>query len=79
MGAEDLPDIDVDQVRQQLDEIRASLEPLITDGGGLGLKEVAVELGVTMTGKVGFIVAGAEAEASATITLTFARPELSDG
>jgi hypothetical protein len=41
---------------------------------GLPLKSVAIELGITVGGEVGFIVKGSF-EAAATITLTFERPE----
>jgi hypothetical protein len=72
-----------DAVTRQFGELRAEWDAMIDKiagladsadkrgpSGGLRLSELVVELGFTATGKLAFI---AEAEASASITLTFAR------
>lgn len=68
------PKIDVNAIRAQLEGIRDSLQPLMSGGsGGFGLSEVSLELGVSASGEVGFIVAKTDLELSASITLTFTR------
>ena len=79
-GQEDLveqriPHVDADTIRQQLETIRDAMAPVMTSGAaGLSLESVALELGITGSGEVGFIVAKGTVELAATITLTFARP-----
>jgi Trypsin-co-occurring domain 1 len=65
--------VDPKRIREQLEQIRDDLAPMMNGGAtGIPLKSVAVELGITVGGEVGFIVK-ATIEVGATITLTFER------
>jgi len=70
LGMDDLDRIDPEDLRHQLEEIRAALEPLLTpaDASRLGLTEITVGLTLGASGKILFI---AEGSVEATITLTF--------
>lgn len=72
----DVP-IDVESVREQVANIGSALAPLMEDEQRLPfvLNQVAVGLGISKTGKVGFILAGAEVTVEASITLVFERPQ----
>ena len=66
------PTVDTDDLRNQLAEIRDSLDPLLSgERTGLSLSEVTVGLTLSASGKVWFI---AEGSVEASITLTFTRP-----
>jgi hypothetical protein len=65
------PTIDTDDLREQLAEIRDSLDPLLSDSGrDLSLSSVDIALTLSASGKVLFIAEGA---VEASITLTFSR------
>jgi len=68
--------VDPARITAQLQEIRDALAPVMSaPDSGMPLKSVEIELGVTASGEVGFIVSKAALEVSATITFTFERPE----
>lgn len=69
-----LPTVSTDEIRRQVAEIQSSLAPLMEERTSMSLREVSVQLAISATGKVGFIVAGSELTVAASITLTFAQP-----
>jgi hypothetical protein len=72
-GADAVPKVDMDDLRDQLQEIRDSLDPLLSDSGrGLSLNDVEIALTLSASGKVLFI---AEGGVEASITLTFSRQQ----
>ncbi len=69
--------VDLDALRDQLQQIRDSLSPLLDDQGQtaadetpIGLQELELALSISLEGKVWFIAKGS---AEASITLTFGR------
>jgi hypothetical protein len=67
--------VDVSKLREQIETIRDGLSGLFSGpAGSLPLSSIAVELGITASGDVGFIVAKASVELSGKITVTFAHP-----
>jgi hypothetical protein len=72
-GTDREPTVDTDALRDQLEEIRDSLDPLLSDTGrALSLSSVDVALTLSASGKVLFI---AEGGVEASITLTFSRDQ----
>jgi hypothetical protein len=72
----DVSVVDLDKLVGLIETIRGDLDKVSpSTPGGLALESVAVELGVTGKGDVGFIVANASVELSGKITVTFARPK----
>jgi hypothetical protein len=68
-----VPRLDTEDLRVQLEEIRDSLAPLISDSDrSLSLSAVELALTLSASGKVLFV---GEAGVEASITLTFSRPE----
>jgi hypothetical protein len=71
IGTDRAPTVDTDDLRDQLEKIRDSLDPLLSDSGsGLSLSSVDISLTLSASGKVLFIAEGA---VEASITLTFSR------
>jgi hypothetical protein len=69
----DAPSIDTNDLRNQLEEIRDSLDPLLSETGrALSLTSVDIALTLSASGKVLFI---AEGGVEASITLTFSRDQ----
>ena len=63
--------VDTDDLREQLAQIRNSLDPLLSDeGAGLSLSEITIALTLSASGKILFI---SESGVEASITLTFSR------
>jgi hypothetical protein len=70
------PTVDTDDLRDQLKQIRNSLDPLLSDpGAGLSLDSVDIGLTLSASGKVLFI---GETGVEASITLTFTRGQASE-
>jgi hypothetical protein len=70
-------DIDLDDLSQQLMEIRNAINPVLAEEpqpGRFGLQSLEISLTVGAEGKIWFIVSGS---AEASITLTFSRPSTS--
>ena len=68
-------EVDLDELRDQLREIRDAINPIITEvpaDGALGLESLVLSLTVGYQGKLLFLVSGS---VQASITLTFSRPE----
>jgi hypothetical protein len=66
------PQVDTDDLCQELAQIRDSLGPLLSDSAkDLSLSSVDIALTLSASGKVWFIAEGA---VEASITLTFSRP-----
>jgi hypothetical protein len=70
LSAKGLGRIDSDDLRRQLDELVASLGPVMDGDGKLGLSSLEVGLTLSAEGKVAFL---AKAGLEATITLKFER------
>ena len=69
--------VDLDELRDQLREIRDAINPIITEvpaDGPLGLESLVISLTVGYQGRIMFIVSGS---VEASITLTFSRPNSS--
>jgi len=74
MHVEQRGEIDLDDLRDQLREIRDAINPIITEApavGALGLESVVIALTVGYQGKILFLMSGS---VEASITLTFSRP-----
>ncbi len=70
-------EVDLDELRDQLMEIRDAIHPIITEvpaDGALGLQSLVISLAVGYQGRILFLVSGS---VQASITLTFARPNSS--
>jgi hypothetical protein len=68
-------EVDLDELRDQLREIRDAINPVITEvpaDGALGLESVVISLAIGYKGKILFLVSGS---VEASITLTFSRPK----
>jgi hypothetical protein len=67
----------VAELRKNLEAFTKALESLLpavqTAGGGFGLTELEVAVGVDGKGRVGFLGTGVDVGAQATITLKFSR------
>src|ERR1043166_9722367 len=70
-------ELPVDELRKNLEDFMASFKDILPaaekPAKGLGLKTVAVALGINGKGQVGFLGTGVEVGGSATLTLTFER------
>ena len=68
-------ELDLDDLSEQLQEIRNAITPVIADepqaAGGFGLESLEIALTVGAEGKIWFIVSGS---VEASITMTFSRP-----
>ena len=67
--------VDLDELRDQLREIRDAINPVITEvpaDGVLGLESVVISLAIGYQGKILFLVSGS---VEASITLKFSRPK----
>jgi len=67
-------EVDLDELRDQLSEIRDAINPIITEvpaDGALGLESLELSLTVGYEGRILFLVSGS---VQASITLTFSRP-----
>jgi hypothetical protein len=67
--------VDLDELRDQLIEIRDAINPIITEvpaDGALSLESLVLSLTVGYEGKILFLMSGS---VQASITLTFTRPE----
>jgi hypothetical protein len=67
-------EVDLDELRDQLREIRDAINPIITEvpaDGPLGLKSLVLSLTVGYQGRIQFLASGS---VQASITLTFTRP-----
>jgi hypothetical protein len=67
--------VDLDELRDQLIEIRDAINPIITEvpaDGALSLERLVLSLAVGYEGKILFLVRGS---VQASITLTFTRPK----
>lgn len=67
-------DVDLEELKDQLKEIRNAINPIIAEesqAGGFGLDSLEISLTVGASGKVLFIASGS---VEASITMTFARP-----
>jgi len=74
-GGGEAGSVDLDSLREQLEEIRDSLTPVVSDqaeGDGLRLQEIELSLAVGLEGKVWFVAKGT---AEASLKLTFGRPD----
>jgi hypothetical protein len=70
-------EVDLDELRDQLIEIRDAINPIITEvpaDGALGLESVVISLSVGYQGRILFLVSGS---VEASITLKFSRPNSS--
>jgi hypothetical protein len=70
-------EVDLDELRDQLIEIRDAINPIITEvpaDGALGLESVVLSLTVGYQGRILFLVSGS---VQASITLKFSRPNSS--
>jgi hypothetical protein len=70
-------EVDLDELRDQLREIRDAINPIITEvpaDGALGLESVVISLSVGYQGRILFLVSGS---VEASITLKFSRPNSS--
>jgi hypothetical protein len=67
-------DVDLDDLSQQLMEIKDAINPVLAEEpqpGGFGLQQLVISLTVGAQGRILFIMSGS---AEASITLTFSRP-----
>jgi hypothetical protein len=71
----------VEDIKNSLQDFVASLKDILpmadTGVGGMGLNSVSIAVGIDGKGKVGFLGSGVEVGATATMTLTFERPDSS--
>jgi hypothetical protein len=68
-------EVDMPNLCDEITKIRNGLSGLFAEPSGpLPLASIAIELGVTASGKVGFIVADASVEVSGKITVVFGKP-----
>jgi hypothetical protein len=70
-------EVDLDELRDQLREIRDAINPIITEvpaDGALGLESVVISLSIGYQGRILFLVSGS---VEASITLKFSRPNSS--
>ena len=77
-GTTTLP-VAIDALQKNFKDISESLSNLFdqtkSEEGGFGLQEVNVELGISATGKVGFLGSGVEASGVAKVNVKFVRTQ----